>query len=84
MDKLDSTHAGKGEKYSKLGGKIKRDDVGFRVEHYAGVVDYTCNGWLIKNTDPLNDNITALLAASSGMTYVYMSNDRKLPYMTQR
>lgn len=65
MDKLDSTHASKSEKYGKLGGKIKRDDVGFRVEHYAGGVDYTCDGWLIKNTDPLNDNITGLLAASS-------------------
>lgn len=66
MEKLDSTHVVKSEKYSKLGGKIKRDDVGFRVEHYAGTVDYTCDGWLIKNTDPLNDNITSLLAASTG------------------
>lgn len=74
VEKLDTTHATKSAKYSKLGGKIKRDDMGFRIEHYAGTVDYTCDGWLIKNTDPLNDNITALLQASTGVSSICASS----------
>lgn len=69
----------KSDKYSKLGGKIKRDDVGFRVEHYAGTVDYTCDGWLIKNTDPLNDNITSLLATSTGASELHHAHNIHVP-----
>ncbi|GAA5863922.1 hypothetical protein JCM8547_005281 [Rhodosporidiobolus lusitaniae] len=38
---------------------------GFTVSHYAGQVEYRTDGWLDKNRDPLNDNITSLLAQSS-------------------
>ncbi|KAJ5104936.1 Myosin tail [Penicillium alfredii] len=37
---------------------------GFVLTHYAAEVEYTTNDWLEKNKDPLNDNITRLLAAS--------------------
>ncbi|XP_023677874.2 myosin-11-like isoform X1 [Paramormyrops kingsleyae] len=37
----------------------------FSVLHYAGKVDYNAASWLTKNMDPLNDNVTQLLAISS-------------------
>ncbi|MCJ1307991.1 hypothetical protein MMC25_001641 [Agyrium rufum] len=38
---------------------------GFVLTHYAAEVEYSTEGWLEKNKDPLNDNVTRLLAASS-------------------
>ena len=38
---------------------------GFMLTHYAADVEYSTQGWLEKNKDPMNDNITRLLAASS-------------------
>ena len=38
---------------------------GFILTHYAAEVEYSTAGWLDKNKDPLNDNITRLLASSS-------------------
>ena len=37
---------------------------GFILTHYAAEVEYSTQGWLEKNKDPLNDNITRLLASS--------------------
>lgn len=37
---------------------------GFMLTHYAAEVEYFTEGWLEKNKDPLNENITRLLAAS--------------------
>lgn len=42
-----------------------RFEQGFIVQHYAGKVEYRTDGWLEKNKDPLNDNVTRVLAASS-------------------
>lgn len=42
-----------------------RFEQGFIVQHYAGKVEYRTDGWLEKNKDPLNDNLTRVLAASS-------------------
>ncbi|GAA6039634.1 hypothetical protein JCM8097_002228 [Rhodosporidiobolus ruineniae] len=42
-----------------------RLEQGFTVSHYAGQVEYRTDGWLDKNRDPLNDNITSLLAQSN-------------------
>jgi myosin protein heavy chain len=38
---------------------------GFTLTHYAAEVEYSTEGWLEKNKDPLNDNVTRLLAAST-------------------
>ncbi|KAL5406345.1 hypothetical protein PMIN03_007844 [Paraphaeosphaeria minitans] len=38
---------------------------GFMLTHYAAEVEYSTEGWLEKNKDPLNDNVTRLLAGSS-------------------
>ena len=37
----------------------------FSIVHYAGKVEYSADQWLMKNMDPLNDNVVALLQASS-------------------
>lgn len=37
---------------------------GFCLQHYAGKVEYSTEGWLEKNKDPLNENVTRLLAHS--------------------
>lgn len=44
--------------------KLKADK-GFILNHYAGKVEYCTEGWVEKNKDPLNENITRLLAATS-------------------
>lgn len=38
---------------------------GFILTHYAAEVEYSTDGWLEKNKDPLPDNITRMLAKSS-------------------
>lgn len=45
--------------------KASRLTQGFVLIHYAAEVEYSTNGWLEKNKDPLNDNLTRLLASSS-------------------
>lgn len=59
-EKLHSLWDRKTSKYrpSRLG-------QGFMLTHYAAEVEYSTEGWLEKNKDPLNDNITRLLAAST-------------------
>ncbi|KHO00173.1 myosin type II heavy chain [Metarhizium album ARSEF 1941] len=59
-EKLHSLWDKKSTKYqpSRLGH-------GFVLTHYAAEVEYSTEGWLEKNKDPLNDNITRLLASSS-------------------
>ncbi|XP_051996767.1 myosin-9-like [Xyrauchen texanus] len=44
--------------------KKLKDDADFCVIHYAGKVDYKANEWLMKNMDPLNDNVATLLNQS--------------------
>lgn len=58
-EKLNSLWEKKTPKYrpSRLG-------QGFILTHYAAEVEYDTSGWLEKNKDPLNDNITRLLASS--------------------
>ena len=46
--------------------KIKhtRFSQGFVVKHYAGDVEYSTEGWLEKNKDPINDAVAKLLSSS--------------------
>lgn len=48
--------------------KFKKSDfrgvADFSVIHYAGKVDYSAEKWLMKNMDPLNENIVQQLRAS--------------------
>ncbi|XP_074539208.1 uncharacterized protein myh14 isoform X1 [Halichoeres trimaculatus] len=45
--------------------KQPRQEADFSIIHYAGKVDYKANDWLVKNMDPLNDNVASLLHQSS-------------------
>ncbi|KAK5159638.1 hypothetical protein LTR04_004956 [Oleoguttula sp. CCFEE 6159] len=48
---------------------------GFMLTHYAADVEYSTEGWLEKNKDPLNDNITRLLAASTDKHVAHLFAD---------
>ena len=58
-DKLHSLWEKKTPKYASA-----RTRQGFILTHYAAEVEYSTEGWLEKNKDPLNDNLTRLLAGS--------------------
>lgn len=58
-DDEESHHPGR-DKYEP-----SRFEQGFIIDHYAARVEYRTDGWLEKNKDPLNDNLTRVLAASS-------------------
>ncbi|XP_029446270.1 myosin-9 [Rhinatrema bivittatum] len=45
--------------------KQLKDKADFCILHYAGKVDYKADEWLMKNMDPLNDNVATLLHQSS-------------------
>ncbi|KAF9538125.1 hypothetical protein EC957_007221 [Mortierella hygrophila] len=60
LTKLTTLWKGKSDKY-----EAPRFQEGFILHHYAGKVEYKTDGWLDKNKDPLNENITRLLAHSS-------------------
>ncbi|KAF4124511.1 homoserine O-acetyltransferase/O-succinyltransferase [Geosmithia morbida] len=59
-EKLHSLWDKKSPKY-----RSPRLGQGFVLTHYAADVEYSTEGWLEKNKDPLNDNITRLLSTSS-------------------
>lgn len=59
-EKLNSLWQNKTQKYR---GSLRTQ--GFILTHYAAEVEYSTENWLEKNKDPLNDNVTRLLAASS-------------------
>ncbi|XP_048764232.1 myosin heavy chain, non-muscle isoform X2 [Ostrea edulis] len=42
-----------------------RADADFSLIHYAGQVDYSASQWLMKNMDPLNENVVSLMQNSS-------------------
>ena len=58
-EKLHSLWDRKTSKY-----RPSRLSQGFILTHYAAEVEYSTVGWLEKNKDPLNDNVTRLLASS--------------------
>jgi myosin protein heavy chain len=49
----------------------------FAVIHYAGRVDYSAAKWLMKNMDPLNENVVSLLQASQDPFVIYIWKDGK-------
>ena len=48
---------------------------GFMLTHYAAEVEYTTEGWLEKNKDPMNDNLTRLLAKSNDRHIAHLFAD---------
>merc|ERR1719419_559994 len=45
--------------------KKLKDEADFCIIHYAGKVDYKADEWLMKNMDPLNDDVATLLNQST-------------------
>lgn len=62
VDKLVAQHASH-PKFQKP--DLLKDKASFSLIHYAGKVDYNASQWLLKNMDPLNENIVTLLQDSS-------------------
>ncbi|XP_023930461.1 myosin-10-like [Lingula anatina] len=61
VEKLVSQH-NTHPKFQKCDFKSQAD---FSLIHYAGKVDYAAKMWLMKNMDPLNENVVNLLQTSS-------------------
>ena len=61
VDKLLAQHSS----HPKFQKPDFRDKANFSLIHYAGKVDYNCDQWLMKNMDPLNENVVTLLQESS-------------------
>lgn len=66
-DKLHHIWNNKSTKY-----RPSRLSQGFILTHYAAEVEYSTEGWLEKNKDPLNDNVTQLLVESTEANIRYL------------
>jgi myosin protein heavy chain len=61
VEKLVHNH----DKHPKFVVPEMRSRSDFAVMHYAGRVDYSADQWLMKNMDPLNENVVSVLQGSS-------------------
>lgn len=50
----------------------------FSITHYAGKVDYSATQWLMKNMDPLNENVVQLLQSSSDPFVAHIWKDAEI------
>uniref|UniRef100_A0A671YHW4 Myosin-9 n=1 Tax=Sparus aurata TaxID=8175 RepID=A0A671YHW4_SPAAU len=53
--------------------KKLKDEADFCIIHYAGKVDYKADEWLMKNMDPLNDNVATLLNLSTDKFFTWFN-----------
>ena len=60
VEKLVSSHSA----HPKFMKSDFRGEADFSVIHYAGKVDYSAKKWLMKNMDPLNENVVQQLKVS--------------------
>ncbi|XP_069684967.1 myosin heavy chain, non-muscle isoform X2 [Periplaneta americana] len=56
----------------------------FAVIHYAGRVDYSAAKWLMKNMDPLNENVVSLLQNAQDPFVVQIWKDAEIVGMAQQ
>lgn len=61
-----------------------REVADFAIVHYAGKVDYSAAKWLMKNMDPLNENIVSLLQASQDPFVVNIWKDAEIVGMAHQ
>ncbi|XP_029286687.1 myosin heavy chain, fast skeletal muscle-like [Cottoperca gobio] len=64
-NKLYDQHIGKSAPFQKPKPSKGKAEAHFGLMHYAGTVEYSVNGWLDKNKDPLNDSVVQLYQKSS-------------------
>lgn len=74
VEKLVSAHA-QHPKFMKCDFRGTAD---FSIIHYAGKVDYSAEKWLMKNMDPLNENLVLLLQASQDPFVVQIWKDAEI------
>merc|ERR1719400_1755250 len=80
VEKLVTSHAAH-PKYVKSDFK---SDADFSVLHYAGTVNYSAAKWLMKNMDPLNENIVQYLQASQDPFVCHIWKDAEIVGMAQQ
>lgn len=80
IDKLNNSHS----VHPKFCKSEFRDKADFAVIHYAGRVDYSGHQWLMKNMDPLNENIVSLLQNSQDPYIVQIWKDAEIVGMAQQ
>ncbi|EGI59702.1 Myosin heavy chain, non-muscle [Acromyrmex echinatior] len=56
----------------------------FAIIHYAGKVDYSAAKWLMKNMDPLNENVVSLLQGSQDPFVCHIWKDAEIVGMAQQ
>merc|ERR1719412_3419395 len=61
-----------------------KSDADFSILHYAGKVDYSAAQWLMKNMDPLNENIVQHLQASQDPFICHIWKDAEIVGMAQQ
>merc|ERR1719430_1065277 len=61
-----------------------RGEADFSIMHYAGQVDYSAKKWLMKNMDPLNENVITQLKASQDPFIVNIWKDAEIVGMAQQ
>merc|ERR1719341_639239 len=80
VEKLVTSHAVH-PKFVKSDFKSTAD---FSVLHYAGQVNYSAAQWLMKNMDPLNENIVQYLQASQDPFVCHIWKDAEIVGMAQQ
>uniref|UniRef100_A0A3Q1HDA0 Myosin heavy chain 7 n=1 Tax=Anabas testudineus TaxID=64144 RepID=A0A3Q1HDA0_ANATE len=63
--KLYDNHLGKSANFQKPRIVKGKPEAHFALVHYAGIVDYNINNWLVKNKDPLNETVVGLYQKST-------------------
>lgn len=69
---LDTWGGGQSSKF-----KPNKVRSGFIINHYAGLVEYNIDGWLLKNTDPASENILQLFSSSSNAFISELFNEER-------
>merc|ERR1712106_810015 len=80
VEKLVTSHA----VHPKFVKSDFRGEADFSILHYAGKVDYSATKWLMKNMDPLNENIVSLLQASQDPFIGQIWKDAEIVGMAQQ
>jgi len=80
VEKMVTSHA-QHPKFVKSDFKATAD---FSVLHYAGQVNYSAAQWLMKNMDPLNENIVQYLQASQDPFVCHIWKDAEIVGMAQQ
>lgn len=80
VEKLLNSHSGH-PKFMKTDFRGVAD---FAVIHYAGKVDYSAAQWLMKNMDPLNENVVQLLQTSQDPFIGLIWKDAEIVGMAQQ